>query len=160
VAWYAVQCKPSEGDRAFANLEYQGADCFYPKIQVEKVRKGKRVRVFEPLFKGYLFVNLSPEDHLWSRVRYTRGVSRVVAFCGKPAPIPDEVIEYVRASLRNINDAGGIKHGQMMKIQDGPFRGLDAVFQSYDGDERAIVLISFMQKQQRVTVPLAAVGSI
>lgn len=160
MAWYAVQYKPSEGGRALANLEYQGADCFFPKIQVEKVRRGKRVRVLEPLFKGYLFINLSPEDPLWSRVRFTRGVSRVVAFCGKPAPIPDEVIEYVRASLQDINSAGGIQQGQLLKIRQGPFRGLDAVFQCYDGDERAIVLISFMQKQQRITLPLAAVGSL
>lgn len=160
MAWYAVQYKPSEGDRALANLEYQGADCFYPKIRVEKVRRGKRVWLLEPLFKGYLFINLAAEDPLWSRVKYTRGVSRLVAFCGKPSPIPDEVIEYVRDSLQDINEAGGIRQGQLLKIRQGPFRGLDAVFQSYDGDERAIVLISFMQKQQRITIPLEAVGSL
>jgi len=39
-------------------------------------------------------------------------------------------------------------------IQDGPFRGIEGIFQAYDGEERAIVLISFMQKQQAVKVRL------
>ncbi|OHY79852.1 capsule assembly Wzi family protein [Marinobacter sp. AC-23] len=40
-----------------------------------------------------------------------------------------------------------------------PFEGINAVFQAYDGEERAIVLINFMQKQQRVKVPVSAIRS-
>lgn len=160
MTWYAVQHKPSEGDRALANLEYQGAECFYPKIAVEKIRKGKRASVTEPLFKGYLFINLSTQDPLWSKVQSTRGVSRLVAFSGKPAAIADAIIEHVRHGVDNCNRQGGISKGQLLKLQEGPFRGLEAVFQRYDGDERAIVLINFMHKQQRIKVPLAAVASV
>ena len=160
MTWYAVQYKPSEGDRALANLENQGADCFYPKIAVEKIRKGKRMAVMEPLFKGYLFINIETSDPLWAKIRSTRGVSRLVAFAGNPASIDDDIIGYIRSSVDKVNDQGGMSKGQLLQLKDGPLRGLEAVFQRYDGDERAVVLISFMQKQQVVKVPLASVASL
>lgn len=160
MTWYAVQYKPSEGDRALANLVYQGAECFFPKISVEKILRGKRTSIMEPLFKGYLFINVAAADPLWSKIRSTRGVSRVVAFAGKPAPLGDGIIDCIRDSVDVLNGEGGISKGQLLKLQDGPFRGLEAVFQRYDGDERAIVLISFMQKQQVLKVPLASVASL
>ena len=46
----------------------------------------------------------------------------------------------------------------MSELEDGPFKGINAIFQAYDGEERAIVLISFMQKQQRVTIPVSAIS--
>ena len=42
--------------------------------------------------------------------------------------------------------------GMGNRAQGGPFRGVEGIFQAYDGEERAIVLISFMQKQQVVRV--------
>lgn len=116
--------------------------------------------VMEPLFKGYLFINIETSDPLWAKIRSTRGVSRLVAFAGKPAPINDDIVDYIRMSVNHFNEQGGISKGQLLKLHDGPFRGLEAVFQHYDGDERAVVLISFMQKQQLIKVPLAAVASL
>lgn len=52
---------------------------------------------------------------------------------------------------------GGIKPGQQVELDDGPFKGISAIFQAYDGEERAIVLITFMQKQQQVKVPVSAI---
>ncbi|OEY65165.1 transcription/translation regulatory transformer protein RfaH [Marinobacter sp. X15-166B] len=153
--WYALQHKPAQGDRAVEHLQNQRIACFYPKVPVEKVRAGKRVTRLEPLFPGYLFVQLEPTDPAWSKLRSTRGVLRVVSFANKPAFIADEVIQAIKASLRTIDELGGLKPGQPIAIEDGPFKGLEAIFQSYDGDERAIVLINFMQRHQSVAVPLA-----
>ncbi len=156
MTWYALQHKPAQGDRALENLQNQGIACFYPKITVEKIKAGKRTRKLEPLFPGYLFVNLEQTDPMWSKLRSTRGVLRVVGFANKPAPIADDVIEHVRDSLHTVAEQGGIKPGQSVELSDGPFQGLEAIFQAYDGEERAIVLISFMQKQQSVRVPVSA----
>ena len=61
--------------------------------------------------------------------------------------IPDEVIEYIADNLKTVQSAGGLRKGEPVCIQDGPFSGLEAIFQSYDGEERAIILISSMQSQ-------------
>ena len=152
--WYAIQHKPAQGDRAQANLQNQDARCFYPKVTGEHIRAGKRTTRLEPLFPGYLFINIKESDPLWGKLRSTRGVLRVVAFGGKPAAIPGEVIEYIYDGLTAVEEQGGLRKGEAVQIQDGPFRGIEGIFQAYDGDERAIVLISFMQKQQAVKVRL------
>lgn len=152
--WYAIQYKPAQGDRALRNLQNQNARCFYPKVTVERIRAGKRTTVLEPLFPGYLFINIDPTDPLWGKLRSTRGVLRVVSFGGKPMPVPDEVIDYIYDGLTAVEDQGGLKKGEKIQIQDGPFRGVEGIFQAYDGEERAIVLISFMQTQQVVRVRL------
>ncbi len=155
MTWYALQHKPAQGDRALAHLQNQDITCFYPKITVEKIKGGKRTKKLEPLFPGYLFVNLEQTDPMWAKLRSTRGVIRVVGFANKPAAIPDDVIQHIKDSLHTVAEQGGIKPGQTVELDDGPFKGISAIFQAYDGEERAIVLISFMQKQQTVKVPLS-----
>ncbi|MBS8240730.1 transcription/translation regulatory transformer protein RfaH [Marinobacter lipolyticus] len=157
MTWYALQHKPSQGDRALEHLQNQGIICFYPKISVEKIKAGKRAKKLEPLFPGYLFVNLKKTDPIWSKLRSTRGVLRVVSFAHKPATIGDEVIQHIKDSLLIVAEQGDIKSGQPVGLNEGPFQGLNAIFQGYDGEERAIVLIGFLQKQQSISVPLSVI---
>ncbi|SFR51325.1 transcriptional antiterminator RfaH [Marinobacter daqiaonensis] len=152
--WYAIQHKPAQGDRALENLQNQDARCFYPKVMAEKIRGGKRTMKLEPLFPGYLFIHIDPTDPLWGKLRSTRGVLRVVSFGGKPMAIPDDVIDYIYDGLVAVEKQGGLKKGEKVQIQGGPFRGMEAIFDAYEGEERAVLLISFMQKQQAVSVPL------
>jgi transcriptional antiterminator RfaH len=156
MTWYALQHKPAQGDRAVHNLQNQEVPCFYPKIEVEKIRAGKRTSKLEALFPGYLFINLEQTDPSWAGLRSTRGVLRVVSFNGKPAAVDDAVINHIREGLNSISEQGGLKPGQAVTLEDGPFTGLNAIFECYDGEERAIVLIHFMQKQRRIAVPAGA----
>lgn len=157
MSWHVVQHKPAQGDRALTHLQNQDVSCFYPKVMVEKVRGGKRVAKLEPLFPGYLFVNLQPTDTAWAKLRSTRGVLRVVGFSNRPAEVPEEVIDQIKESLETVAAGGGIQAGSKVQLQEGPFEGLEAIFQAYDGEERAVVLINFMQKHQRISVPVTAV---
>lgn len=157
MTWYALQHKPAQGDRALQHLQNQGIACFYPKISVEKIKGGKRSKKLEPLFPGYLFVNLEQTDPMWSKLRSTRGVLRIVGFANKPAPISDAVIQHIKESLDSVAEQGGIKTGQAVQLSEGPFEGISAIFQAYDGEERAIVLVNFMQKQQSIRVPVSAI---
>src|SRR5690554_5371207 len=156
MTWYAVQHKPAQGDRAVQHLQNQEIACFYPKIEVEKIRGGKRIKKLEPLFSGYVFVNLDQTDPNWAKLRSTRGVARVVSFANKPAAISDDIIQCVKDSLGSVARQGGLKPGQTVQLEDCAFEGINAVFQAYDGEERAIVLIRFMQTQQRVKVSVSS----
>ncbi|MCD1648032.1 transcription/translation regulatory transformer protein RfaH [Marinobacter adhaerens] len=159
MTWYALQHKPAQGDRALTHLQNQDIACFYPKVTVEKIKAGKRTKKLEPLFPGYVFVNLEQTDPMWSKLRSTRGVLRVVGFANKPAPISDAVIQHIKESLDSVAEQGGIKPGQSVHLSEGPFEGINAIFQAYDGEERAIVLINFMQKQQSISVPVSSLKS-
>ena len=159
MTWYALQHKPAQGDRAVQHLQNQDITCFYPKVAVEKIKAGKRIQRLEPLFPGYVFVNLEQSDPMWAKLRSTRGILRIVSFGNRPASIGDEVIAHIKDSLDKVAELGGIKPGQSIELSEGPFKGLNAVFLSYDGEERAIVLIRFMQKEQAVRVSLASINN-
>ena len=108
MTWYALQHKPSQGDRALTHLQNQDIACFYPKITVEKIKGGKRTKKLEPLFPGYLFVKLEQADPVWAKLRSTRGILRIVSFANKPATIPDDVIQHINDSLHTVAELGGI----------------------------------------------------
>ncbi|SFM70744.1 transcription termination/antitermination protein NusG [Halopseudomonas yangmingensis] len=49
--------------------------------------------------------------------------------------------------------------GSKVRLIDGPFKDLEAVFSKTDGEERAIILLNILQREQRLKVPLTALAS-
>ncbi|MCQ4504528.1 transcription/translation regulatory transformer protein RfaH, partial [Vibrio parahaemolyticus] len=47
--WYLLYCNRGEQIRAKQHLENQGVECFYPTEEVEKILRGKRQKVEEPV---------------------------------------------------------------------------------------------------------------
>ena len=143
-AWYVVQTKPRQELRAREHLERQGLCCVLPMLRVEKIRRGTLQWVDEPLFARYLFVELGSMDAKWRALRSTRGVSRVVQFGGVPAKVPAEwmnaFLSRDRAPVRLFDT------GQRVIVTDGPFTGLEGIYQSPDGESRAIVLLELLGK--------------
>lgn len=154
--WYLVQCKSRQEDRAEENLRNQHFSCYCPRHLVEKMRYGKRTVIQQPLFPGYLFINLCRINDNWDSIRSTRGVLRMVTFAGQPLPVPDEIINELRARLAIAEGRPLFREGQPVTFTEEPFRGLDAVFCKADGEERAIVLLSLLHRQQELKVPLKA----
>lgn len=154
--WFVVQHKPNQGDRAQINLCNQGITCFFPKIHVDRCRQGRRVQRCEPLFPGYMFIELGEDDGVWSKIRSTRGVQKVIGFSGSPTPVANGVVEQIRQMLDTMGEQPSISPGQQVRLTEGPFKDLEAVFQCFDGEQRAMVLVSFMQQQCRIKVPVSA----
>ncbi|SUG58189.1 Transcription antitermination protein nusG [Salmonella enterica subsp. diarizonae] len=61
-------------------------------ITLEKMVRGKRTSVSEPLFPNYLFVEFDPEVIHTTTINATRGVSHFVRFGAHPAIVPSSVI--------------------------------------------------------------------
>jgi transcriptional antiterminator RfaH len=108
------------------------------------------------MFPGYLFVRLDEEDKLWSSMRSTRGVRDFVRFAKTPATIPDNIISGLQSAgageLLTISKVP--KKGSLLMIEDGPFKGLEAIFQIMDGTERAIVLLNVLGKEQKLSIDI------
>jgi transcriptional antiterminator RfaH len=154
--WYVIQCKAKESFRAAENLENQGFEVFHPFIQVEKVRQGKLKLVDEPLFPYYLFIHLSEVADNWRPIRSTRGVLKLVSFGHQPVRVADELVEMLRERVAP-QPEDYLKAGDRVLIEEGPFKGLNAIFQTKKGEERVILLLDLLQKQQRLEVPVKAI---
>lgn len=158
--WYLVQCKVGETLRALENLENQHYQCFMPLMRVEKIRKRKRVILEEPLFPGYLFIHLDQLVDDWQPIRSTRGVARLVAFGGMPLAVDQAFINELQSRCSIQKAMQTLRKGEKVRITEGPFRELEAVFESFDGDERVVLLLSFLHRQQRLVVPVGSIHKV
>lgn len=155
-AWYLVQCKPRQDERAEDNLERQGYRCYRPQYSRERIVRGSRQTIVESLFPGYLFIALA-EDANWAPLRSTRGVNRLVAFGGMPLKVDERFIEQLQHRCEKTVQPA-LCLGDSVRITAGEFAELDAIFMAMDGDERAILLLNILNRQQRVSLPLASVA--
>ena len=87
-AWYLLYCKRGQLQRAMEHLERQDVNCLAPTIALEKIVRGKRTTVSEPLFPNYLFVEFDPEIIHTTTISATRGVNNFVRFGNLPATVP------------------------------------------------------------------------
>lgn len=156
--WYLVQCKGGESFRAADHLNNQGYEVFHPVLQVQKKRRGKLCWVDEPLFPYYLFIRLDRLASNWRPIRSTRGVLKVVSFGDTPLPVDNDLVATLRdsASRETPPQAANVyfRSGEIVEITQGPFRALQAVFDSQKGEERAIVLLNMLHSQQRLEMPV------
>lgn len=86
--WYLLYCKRGQLQRAREHLERQSVNCLMPTIALEKIIRGKRTMVSEPLFPNYLFIEFDPEVIHTTTISATRGVNNFVRFGALPAIVP------------------------------------------------------------------------
>lgn len=158
-SWYVIQCKAKESFRAAENLQNQGFEVFHPSIEVEKIRAGKLKLVEEPLFPYYLFIQLSDVADNWRPIRSTRGVLKLLAFGCSPVKIPTRLIAQLKQRIQPTPEKL-FKVGDQVLIDEGPFKGLKAIFASQQGDERVILLLNLLQQQQRITLACHAIQQL
>ena len=162
--WFLLQTKSRQEGRAVENLARQGIHSFYPRINIEKILRGRRVVVDEALFPGYLFVSFNQQSVSATSVRSTRGVSNFVSCAGAPVLVPLELIESLKQreaeQSKMAEIAGALKAGDSLEILEGPFRGLNAVFSQPDGDSRAIVLINLLNQKVKAVLSFTSLQKL
>jgi transcriptional antiterminator RfaH len=159
--WYLIHCKPREDGRALEHLQRQGFECYRPMRTCERWRQGRKCTVTEALFPRYLFIHLNCVQDNWYPIRSTRGVHELVRFNQKPLPVGDDIIEGIRARL----EARGfqepyLKPGERVRIMDGAFSHLEAIFLAPDGDERVVLLMNILNKEQHLRFPVVSVRKV
>jgi transcriptional antiterminator RfaH len=147
-SWYLVHLKPRQEYVALANLERQGYECYLPQIRLERIRRSKVEVVTEPMFLRYLFIRLDRSDQgkSWSPIRSTLGVSQLVTFGSRPAKVDDTLIDILRQQERILPKQNMFYRGDLVLITDGPFAGLEAIYQTMDGKQRALILMEILAK--------------
>jgi transcriptional antiterminator RfaH len=147
-SWYLLYCKRGQILRAQEHLERQEVNCLTPMIKIEKIVRGKRTAVDEPLFPNYMFVKFDPETIHTTTINSTRGVSHFVRFGSLPATVPGDVIEQlISHTPENITDPDTPYAGDRVVITEGAFEGLEAIFSEPDGEARSMLLLNLLNKK-------------
>jgi transcription elongation factor/antiterminator RfaH len=165
--WYAVQTKRCEEHRVVQHLELKRVATFLPLIESPPRHPRARVRThLEPLFPGYLFVEMRPvetDPGDWQVVRWTPGVRRIVGTADIPVPVPVEAMEAIRARVAEL---GFVRPGQRfsagtrVRVRVGPLSGLEGVFdRPMSRRGRVQVLLWLLGQMRRVEADELALES-
>lgn len=156
-SWFLLTSKPQKDDLAELHLRNQGYEVYRPLAQRLRQRRGKMIATIESLFPRYLFIHLDSGVHdNWAPIRSTKGVQGFVRFGTDPAAVPLNLITSLQAQESMLGaraiDLDRYHHGDKVQITQGPFHGLEAIFQKYDGEERVIVLLNILHKQTKLAL--------
>ena len=152
VSWYVIRSKPNKEEFLASQLAAYGVKVFYPRLRVKTVNpRARKVRAY---FPGYLFVHMDLEQVSASTLHWMPGAVNLVSFDGQPASVPDALISAIERQMEYINASQqttlhGLKPGDVVIIQDGPFAGYEAIFDGkLSGRERVLVLLNYLQNRQ------------
>ncbi|MCE0492987.1 transcription/translation regulatory transformer protein RfaH [Vibrio salinus] len=153
--WYLLYCKRGDQARAKQHLSRQNVECFYPEIKVEKILRGKKQVVQEPLFPSYVFVNFDYEaGPSFTTVRSTRGVVDFIRFGNHPAEVNEQLIDELQAFEPELSETKVMmpKKGQAVRVKAGQFAGIDAIYQEPDGETRSFMLIKLINRPVSLSI--------
>lgn len=154
--WYAIRTKVNREKDVDKRLRGLGLEVFLPWMRTRR-RIGSRFHwALTPLFPGYLFCRL---DMVLSgkAARYSPGVRDFLTFGSRIAEVSESIIQVLRercpAGIAEI-DSVNAKPGDIVRINEGPFSGLEAVFeQKLRGSDRVAVLLDILGRQTRIVLP-------
>jgi transcriptional antiterminator RfaH len=142
--WYVLNTKPKKESQVERLFTEGGFTIYCPKYSREK-------RVV-PFFPGYAFLRFEFPEQV-QLVKYTRGVKRVVGNDAGPTPIPEEIVEGIKARERDgliVFERYGEEPsvGDEIEVVEGPLKGLKGIFRKEVGDnERVMILLNYVSYQ-------------
>jgi len=128
--WYVVQTKPANECRVQTNLINQDIKVFLPQYESYQYAGPQSVRKIKPLFPNYLFARLDLNLHYY-KVKWTRGVSKILGIATNPVPVSEGVIHAIRARMGADNLVKleeEFKEGDLVCVTSGPFKDLTGIF--------------------------------
>jgi transcriptional antiterminator RfaH len=160
--WYLVHTKPRQENIARENLERQGYECYLPLLRMEKLRQRTLLVTEEALFPRYLFIRLGQDDSAksWGPIRSTRGVTALVWFGHEPAKVADALIALLKTREAGARENGPeplFRKGERLRVSEGPFAGIEGIYQMTDGKQRVMVLIELLSKPVALSLSPASV---
>jgi transcription elongation factor/antiterminator RfaH len=145
--WYVIQTKPGDEDRVKTNLHNQEIETFLPLLEAYQYCSGKMVQRIKPLFPNYLFAKLDLELHYY-KVKWTRGVSKILRSGNEPVPISGKVIQAIKERSGKDNLVkleNELKDGDVIQVTSGPLKSLRGVFEKVMSSKgRVKILLSLI----------------
>lgn len=159
-AWYCARTKSKHEHIAAANLrKHLQLEVFLPRLRIERATQRGVVRLIEPLFPCYVFVQCVMEDRM-EEIKHTNGISSLVCFGPNiptvPAPIIAELRECFSADeLLTVENR--LSPGDEVRLVDGAFAGMCAfVLRNMPARERVQVLLNILGRPTMVETDRAA----
>ncbi len=150
--WYVLHTYSGYEDNVCRNLkqriESMGMEdkifnVLVPKEKKIKIKNGKRKVVEERIFPGYVLVEMIVDDDSWYVVRNTPNVTGFVGSGTTPTPISPEEMTALkrRMGVRDPKYKIDVSKGDVVKINDGPFKDFDGKVDSVDEEKGKVKVL-------------------
>ena len=160
--WFAIYVKSRSEKKALKLLEDIGVESFLPLITRVKQWSDRKKKVEEPLFRSYLFVNISLSDYY--TVLNVNGVVKFITFEKKPVPVPNNQIiaikEYLNDTELHSIDYEDFKEGELVRIKSGQMKDLIGRFIKINGKHRVIIDIEAVGQSIPINIARSNVEAV
>lgn len=146
--WYAVYTRPRWEKKVAGLLEDKGIENYCPLNKVMRQWSDRKKVVLEPLFKGYVFVQV-PQADKWELLT-VNGIVNYVHWLGKPARIRHSEIDTIRRFLNEFENIevtqAGMQVNNEVRVKQGVLMNYRGILLELQGN-RAKVRIESMGLQ-------------
>ena len=162
--WYVVHTHVQAEEKAAFHLRRQGYKVYLPHC-LKRVRHARRTEYKpSPLFPRYLFVEFDVETCRWLSVMSTVGVSHLISTAVGPVPLPEGVVDGIRARQDGdgfipLKKLQPLRAGETVTLNEGPFEGYTAIFECPNDDDRVTLLMTIMGREMRIRVPGCSIAA-
>ena len=127
------------------------------------VKKGKKIKIKEKVFPGYVLVRMSMDDDSWLVVKTTEGITGFVGAGTKPTPISDKEVQAIMKFVQQEQPKFKTKFsvGEAVKIKEGPFADFLGTIEGIDeGKGKVRVLVSIFDRETPVELDFLQVAKL
>ena len=153
--WYALYTKSRNEKKAHSALVSSGIESFLPLIKNLKQWSDRKKWVEEPLFRSYLFVNITASEYY--KVLGTYGVVRYITFEGKAVSVPPQQIlaikQYINAEEIIHKADTNFDVGDKVEIFRGSLKGLYGNLVKIQGKQKVRIEIESIGNSITLTIP-------
>lgn len=125
MGWYVLYTRSRNEKKLAALLSAKGIEVYCPLQEIIKQWSDRKKKVQEPVFRSYVFVQLTDYEADSVAVLRTPGAVRFLWWLGKPGLVRDEEIQLIKDFLNRYKDAEitmEVKKGQEVTIMEGPLK--------------------------------------
>jgi transcriptional antiterminator NusG len=170
--WYIVHTYSGHENRVAQTLKSRSEikgftdrlfKVFIPSQDKVVVSEGKKRKVKERLFPGYVYINMLLDEDSWAFVRNTQGVTGFVGSGSTPTPLPENEVAALMKYVVTETPKFEMKYqeGDAVKITEGPFADSIGKISEVNEDQGKVkVLVSFFGKEVPIELEFSQVTSL
>jgi transcription antitermination factor NusG len=124
----------------------------------------RRKKVEEPLFRSYLFVNISLNDYY--KVLNVNGVVKFICFEKKPVEVPQNQIIAIKKYITDtdLHDVDcenfDFKEGELVRIKSGQMKDLIGRFVKINGKHRVVIDIEAVGQSLPINIARSNIEAV
>jgi len=170
--WYIVHTYSGHENRVAQSLKSRAEikgftdkifKVFIPSQEKVVVSEGKKRKIKERLFPGYVYINMLLDEDSWKIVRGTQGVTGFVGTGTTPTPLPESEVAALMKYVVTETPKFEMKfmEGDSVKILEGPFADKIGTISEVNHDQGKVkVTVSFFGTEVPLELDFAQITGI